>query len=237
MALDSKPLNDVNVRQALRLLVDRKTMVDVTYAGFGSVSNDVPGRHTPWYDDSLTREQDLDQAKFLLKKSGQENLRITLQTSAVGDPVTQAATLLKQQARGAGVTVDLQQIDPSAYWAKYGTWNFAQTLYYPVTSMEYVWGASFASTGSVNETHWYKSPYYARTKSLLEESLRTPTDNDSKLTAIWKELQRQQFDTGGYINYGTYDFIDGVANHVQGLTPSSYLFASGCNLRKAWLSS
>jgi hypothetical protein len=69
-----------------------------------------------------------------------------------------------------------------------------------------------------------------------DESLVREQDIDSKLTEIWRELQ-QQFDYGGHINYGTYDFVDGVANHVQGLTPSSYLFASGCNLRKAWLSS
>jgi peptide/nickel transport system substrate-binding protein len=56
VAVDNPPFNDVNVRQAIRLLVDRQQMVDVAYAGFGAVSNDVPGRYVPYYDDELVRD-------------------------------------------------------------------------------------------------------------------------------------------------------------------------------------
>jgi peptide/nickel transport system substrate-binding protein len=234
MAVDTPPFDDVNVRQAMRLLVDRRSMVDVTYAGHGEVSNDVPGRYTPWYDESLVRERDVEQAKFLLKKAGKEDLSVTLQTSAVSDPITQAATLFKAQAKDAGVTVNLQQIDPASYYVKYGQWSFAQTLYIPIASMEYIWSASFVSTGVVNETHWQNSPYFEHTSSLVQES--KATDDESKLTDIWRELQQEQFDVGGYINYGTFNYLDAVANKVQGLTPSKYIFSSGLNLRKAWLS-
>jgi peptide/nickel transport system substrate-binding protein len=234
MAVDTAPFDDVNVRQAMRLLVDRKAMVDVTYAGYGSVSNDVPGRYTPYYDESLVRERDVDQAKFLLKKAGKEGLTVNLQTSAVGDTITQAATLFQQQAKEAGVTVNLEQIDPGQYFVRYGEWGFAQTLYYPVYSLAQVWTASYVSSGNVNETHWYNSPSYERTKTLVQEV--KATEDESKIAEIWRELQKQQFDEGGYINYGTYDYVDAVANKVHGLTPSKYLFASGCNLRKAWVS-
>jgi peptide/nickel transport system substrate-binding protein len=233
MAVDTAPFDDVNVRQAMRLLVDRKAMVEVTFAGYGSVSNDVPGRYTPYYDESLVRERDVDQAKFLLKKAGKEGLTVNLQTSAVGDPITQAATLFQQQAKDAGVTVNLEQIDPGAYWSRYGELGFAQTWYFPVHSLAAVWTGTFVSTGSLNETHWYNSPLYERTKTLVREA--KATEDESKLTEIWHELQQQQFDEGGHINYGTYDYVDAVATSVQGLTPSKYLFASGCNLRKAWL--
>src|SRR5207247_2068489 len=108
----------------------------------------------------------------------------------------------KAQARDAGVTVNFKQIDPSTYWTDYGKWTFAQTLYYPVPSMETVWTASFISTGTVNETHWDNSPNFARTRSLVYEA--KATSDDSKLTEIWQELQKQQFDSGGYINFGTY---------------------------------
>ena len=64
---------------------------------------------------------------------------------------------------------------------------------------------------------------------------KKPEKAEQEPRPVEQELQKQQFDSGGYINFGTYDYIDGVANHVQGLTPSKYLFASGCNLRRAWL--
>jgi peptide/nickel transport system substrate-binding protein len=233
MAVDAPPFDDVNVRQAMRLLVDRKAMVDVTYGGYGSVSNDVPGRYLPYYDESLVRERDIDQAKFLLKKAGKEGLSVTLQTSAIGDPITQAATLFKQQAQDAGVKVSLQQIDPATYWSKYGQWTFAQSIFYTPASLQFMWSSTFINTNSVNETHWHKSPSYERTKSLFQQA--KATDDDAKSTELWHELQKQQFEEGGHIDYGTYDYVDAVANRVQGLTPSKYLFASGGNLRKAWI--
>jgi hypothetical protein len=90
---------------------------------------------------------------------------------------------------------------------------------------------------TINETQWQKSPNADITKKLVAESLTTPSNNAGKLTEIWAQLQKQQFDQGGTINYGTYDYINAVSAKVGGLTPSKYLFASGCNLRKAWLAS
>lgn len=233
MAVDTAPFDDVNVRQAMRLLVDRQAMVDVTYAGYGTVSNDVPGRLTPYYDDSLVRERDVEQAKFLLKKAGQEGLTVTLDSPAMGDSISQAATLFKQQAQEAGVTVNVKKVDAATWGANYGSYTFSQTLYYPVPSLEFIWRATFVSNGYVNETHWFNSPSYDRTRALYDEQLRT--DDESKLTELWGELQKQQFDEGGYINYGTYDYIDALSARVQGLMPSKYLYTSGCNLRKAWV--
>lgn len=233
MALNAAPFDDVDVRQALRLLVDRQQMVDVAYSGFGSVSNDVVGRHTPYYDETLTRERDVDRAKFLLRKAGKEGLSVTLQTAPFSDSAARAATLLKAQAKDAGVTVNLDQYDTTAYWADYGKLSFAQTWYYPVTSLANVWTSTFLSTGLLNETHWYRSPDFARTKSLVREA--KSSNNEGRRGEIWRELQLQQFNEGGHINFGTYDYLDGVSSKVQGLTPSKYLFASGCNLRRAWI--
>lgn len=50
-------------------------------------------------------------------------------------------------------------------------------------------------------------------------------------------MQKQQFDEGGYINCGIYDYSEAAANRVQGLAASKYPFTSGHNLRKAWVTS
>ena len=43
MRVDQKPFDDVRVRQALRLMVDRKEMLDQVFGGQGQVGNDVFG--------------------------------------------------------------------------------------------------------------------------------------------------------------------------------------------------
>ncbi len=236
MRIDSAPFSDVRVRQALRLLVDRQALVDVVFAGYGSVSNDVPGRYAQFYDESLVRERDIDQARSLLKQAGQDGLTVTLQTSAYVEGLVQAATLLKQQAKEAGVNIVVRQIDPAVYFdpsTSYGKMSFAQTYYYPVPSLDFVWGSSFLSGGPSNETHWYASPSFERTRRLAREA--KATDDSSKLEELWRELQTQQFDQGGYINWGTADYLDAVSTRIQGLAPSKYLNASGFNFRKAWV--
>ncbi len=41
MRIDVKPFNDVRVRQAFRLIVDRQQMIEQAYGGFGWVGNDM----------------------------------------------------------------------------------------------------------------------------------------------------------------------------------------------------
>lgn len=131
------------------------------------------------------------------------------------------------------MTVNLDQYDTTAYWADYGKLSFAQTWYYPVTSLANVWTSTFLSTGLLNETHLYSAPEFDRTTSLVREA--KGSGDEGRREEIWRELQLQQYDSGGHLNFGTYDYIDGVSSKVKGLTPSKYLFASGCNLRKAWM--
>ncbi len=102
MRVDRPPFNDVNVRQAMRLIVDRQALINVALGGFGTVGNDLFGYNLPYYAKSLKpREQDIDQAKSLLKKAGKSNLAVTLQTSDIVPGFTQAATLFAQQAQGS----------------------------------------------------------------------------------------------------------------------------------------
>ena len=46
------PFDDVRVRQAMRLLVDRKQMLDLVFKGNGTIGNDVISRWDPAYDTS-----------------------------------------------------------------------------------------------------------------------------------------------------------------------------------------
>ena len=112
MRVDQAPFNDVNVRQAMRLLVDRPQLIDSALDGYGVVANDLFSPYDPDFDHSLVRpaQGDIQQAKFLLKKAGQDGLTVTLTTSAVATGTVAMATVLAAQAKAAGVTVKLSNV-------------------------------------------------------------------------------------------------------------------------------
>src|SRR5215212_6100293 len=68
MAIDMPPFDDVRVRQAMRLIVDRQGMIDQILSGYGFEGNDLYAPFDAGYASDLPqREQDIDQAKSLLK--------------------------------------------------------------------------------------------------------------------------------------------------------------------------
>ncbi|HWD66245.1 MAG TPA: ABC transporter substrate-binding protein [Solirubrobacteraceae bacterium] len=99
MRVDQAPFNDVRVRQAMRLIVNRPQMVQQVLSGHGQVGNDVYGRFDPSYDSSLPqRHQDIEQAKSLLKAAGHENLSVTLVTGSILAGVPEESQVFAQQA-------------------------------------------------------------------------------------------------------------------------------------------
>lgn len=121
MRMDIAPFNDVRVRQAMRLIADRHQIIQDAYSGYAHVGNDWPSPQDPTYDHTIPqREQDLQQAKFLLKKAGQSDLKVTFDVSPVSPGLVSMAQVFAQQAKSAGVTVNVNNVSDSAtYFAKY----------------------------------------------------------------------------------------------------------------------
>jgi peptide/nickel transport system substrate-binding protein len=235
MRTDAGPLADVRVRQALRLLADRQAFVDQILNGFGEAADDLPCRGAKYYAEEFKREQDVDEAKSLLKAAGQENLTVQLDTSNVLDGLVDASTLYQQQAKQAGVQVKINRIDPGTYFSVTpGRW-----LSYPFSATFWVNGTAslalyylnvLSKDAPYNETGW-KDP--AADKLLMEA---IGTVDEAKAQEKWREVQRLQFEEGGYLVYANQTYVDGVAKEVNGLEPSKSAWLSGFELHNAWLS-
>ena len=235
MRTDAGPLADVRVRQALRLLADRQAFVDQILNGFGEAADDLPCRGAKYYAEEFKREQDVDEAKSLLKAAGQENLTVRLDTSNVLDGLVDASTLYQQQAKQAGVQVKINRIDPGTYFSVTpGRW-----LSYPFSATFWVNGTAslalyylnvLSKDAPYNETGW-KDP--AADKLLMEA---IGTVDEAKAQEKWREVQRLQFEEGGYLVYANQTYVDGVAKEVNGLEPSKSAWLSGFELHNAWLS-
>ena len=103
MRTDQKPFDDVRVRQAFRLIVNRKEMLDQVFGGQGQVGNDVFSILDKSYPKDLPqREQDIDQAKSLLKAAGAENLTVDLVTTPNAPGMVQAAQVLRHSGQEGG---------------------------------------------------------------------------------------------------------------------------------------
>ncbi len=81
------------------------------------IGNDIFSIQDPEYDHAIPqREQDIEQAKFLLKKHGLERMTTTLITGPIFDGAVGAATVFAEQAAAAGVKVNLQQTPVTDYY-------------------------------------------------------------------------------------------------------------------------
>ena len=210
MRVDQAPFNDVNVRQAMRLLVDRQQLINSALDGFGSVGADVSSPYDPNYDTSLHREQDIAQAKHLLQKAGHENLTVQLVTSAVATGTVAMATVLQQQAKAAGVTINLKKVDPSTFFGpNYLQWTFSQDFYNYSPYLAQV-AESFLPTSPFNETHWSQSQY----GNLYHQA------NVTASASVRKEIEHQMqvidFNQGGYIIPAFIDALDAYSTKITG---------------------
>ena len=117
MRVDRAPFNDVRVRQAFRLMMDRKQVIEEAYGGDARLGNDLYAIDDPLYDTSLPqREQDIEQAKSLLKQAGHENLTVNLVTAAISTGVVDQCVVFAQQAKAAGVTINIQKLDTTTFY-------------------------------------------------------------------------------------------------------------------------
>jgi peptide/nickel transport system substrate-binding protein len=210
MRVDQAPFSDVNVRQALRLLVDRQQLINSALNGDGTVASDVFSPYDPDFDSALHRSQDIAQAKFLLKKAGQEKLAVQLVTSAVATGTVAMATVLQQQAKAAGVTINLKTVDSTTFFGpNYLHWTFSQDFYNYSPYLAQV-AQSMLPTSPFNETHW-SLPRYV---SLYHQA--NVTANAAVRREIKREMQLIDFSEGGYILPAYIDALDAYSTKITG---------------------
>jgi peptide/nickel transport system substrate-binding protein len=232
MRVDTPPFKDQRVRQAMRLAVDRKQMMELIFGGHGTLGNDIFGIWAPEYDHSLPqREQDIGQAKALLKAAGAEGLTVELVTADIAAGTVKAAQVLAQQAALAGIKVNIRQVTVSEFYGKnYLKWVFAQDYWYynfyvPQVSLATLPAAPF------NETHFNNSRY----NMLYSEA--TATIDPARRIELAHEMQQIDYSAGGYIIPFFPPVIDGYGGNVHGLVPSKTgLSLNSYDFKRLWLS-
>jgi peptide/nickel transport system substrate-binding protein len=215
MRVDEAPFNDVRVRQAFRLLVDRPKMMEIVFGGHGTLGNDVFSIWSTEYDHSLPqREQDLEQAKHLLKAAGQLDTTFQLTTADIAQGVVNMAQVFAQQASAAGVKIKLNQVTVTDFYGpNYLKWILAQDYWYYQAYLAQV-NQAMLPKSPYNETHW-DNPHYI---NLYNQAL-AQTDATKRIE-IAHEMQKIDYDEGGYIIPFFPPVIDGYSPDVGGIVES-----------------
>ena len=234
MRVDEKPFTDVRVRQAMRLAVDRPQMLKQVFGGYGTLGNDVIGIVDPDYDHTLPqRVQDIPQAKSLLSAAGYPDVSVNLVTAVNAPGGIQAAQVFATQAKAAGIKVNITQQSPTDYFANsYLKTTFSQD-YWP--TQPYLVAISQALTATpkapFNANHQSDPAYdalYAQAVATLDKS---------KQADLVHELQKIEYDTGGYIIPYFFPVIDASSTKVNGVQPTETgLSPGGFDWKHFWLS-
>jgi peptide/nickel transport system substrate-binding protein len=219
MRIDVEPFKDVRVRRAMRLLANRPQIVAQALSGFGRVANDIFSPFDPSYagDEFPQRKYDPDQAKSLLRAAGQENLTVELITSPADTGMVEGATIFAENARAGGVRVNVKNVDGNTiYGDQYLKWPFSADYWGTRSYLPQVAFATLA-TAAFNETHWHEHPNYRRYASLYNQAVGTV---DAKKRAdIIRQMQRMEYDDGGYIIWGFKNLTDAYSTKVSGFKP------------------
>jgi peptide/nickel transport system substrate-binding protein len=222
MRADQAPFKDARVRLALKLIPERQKMIETVLAGFGELGNDLFGKHLAGYANLPQHDQDIEQAKSLLKQAGQSNLKVTLQTSDGLPGLTDAAAFYAQEAKKAGVTVNVKTVPGSSYFNPsllYLKMAFAQDSW-PIVSLSHAYHLLGTSTAPVNEGHWDNSTFDSQVQA-AESTLSSARSNTA-----WHQAQQTFWKDSSYIVWALRHSTSGTSTKLNGMA-SGWLYPLG----------
>ena len=230
MACDQEPFNDVRVRQALSLCVDRAALVDFVAEGFGTPGNDTPlNAAYRYHADIELRQADIAKAKQLLADAGYpDGLDITLVASDKPSTRTQLGIAVREMAKPAGFNIKVETMANSTYldqvWKK---GNFYVGFYNMQPSADAVFSLLYTSDAAWNETRWNNSEFDTAVAAARG------TDDPVKRAALYGTAQRLMHEQVPSLIPTFFDVLAAQRNYVQGyrLHPRGAVF----RLDQAWL--
>jgi peptide/nickel transport system substrate-binding protein len=219
MAIDLDPFTDVRVRQAFRLMADRQALLEQVLSGHGRVANDLYAPFDACYSSDLPqRVQDIEQAKSLLKSAGKDGMTVDLHTTNGAAGMVDSANVFASQCKAAGVTVNVKN-DPNYYGDQYLKLPFSVDFWGTRGFLPQVGLGSLPPPCPYNETHWPpKTGEGSDYISLYQQALKE-TD-PTKRCDIIHNMQKAEYDVGGYIIPFFNNLVDAHSSKVEGFKVS-----------------
>ncbi|MEM1199244.1 MAG: ABC transporter substrate-binding protein [Pseudomonadota bacterium] len=199
MFTNTAPFDNVDVRTALKLAINREELLQKIAKGQGELGNDNPIGPANVYrataDELPQRAYDPDKAKHHLKKAGMENLKVSLSTSDTAfDGAVDSTQLYAESAKAAGIQIDIVRESNDGYWSN--VWlkkPFVACYWGGRPTEDWIFSQIYAAGASWNDTKWANE----RFNKLLVEA-RGELD-PAKRRELYVEMQRILHGDGGLI--------------------------------------
>ncbi len=197
MMVDQKPYGDNNVRMALKLAIDREELLKQILRGYGQLGNDHPIAPVNKYCATglEQRKYDPEKAKFYMKKAGMLDHVFELSAAdAAFAGAVDAAILVKEQAKKAGINIKVVRVPDDGYWSNIWIkkeWCMCYWGGRPIEDM--MFSTAYAAGAPWNDTHWNNEKF---NKLLIEA--RAELD-ETKRRKMYYDMQEICKDDGGTI--------------------------------------
>ena len=214
------PFDNLQVRQALKAVVDRQAMLDTALVGIGEMGNDnpVPPSWPSAYTSEI-KQQDIDLAKQLLAEAGYaDGLQIDLYTADALPGLLKVAQVYQQMAAEAGIEVNLQVTPAESYWddiwMQRPAFSSGWSIRPPAVGLSIAYGLG----ASWNETQW------------SDQAFQDALDNgkaeidDEKRAEYLKVAQRILGEEGGVIIPLFIHQVSGLRSNCSGFQPHAQNF-------------
>jgi peptide/nickel transport system substrate-binding protein len=212
MNVTQAPFDNPDVVEAVKLAVDRQALIDIVLLGNGVVGNDMPSLGLPGYNDSIPqRARDLDRARELFAGAGVDSF--TLRAAEFVPGAVASAEVFAQQLAEAGITVTVDEADPTTYFD-----DFATVLSTPIQAFYFInrpavtHVASYTGTSSPFNVTGFATPEY---DAALADALAQP-DADAREAAV-RDLLQTLHDEDGMVIWAFDPQIDAARPGIDGV--------------------
>src|SRR5258708_2166576 len=229
---DRPPFNDVRVRKALALTIDKAAIVELALFGQGEPTfSPIPPSH-PYFNKSLpVPAPDIAQAKKLLAEAGYPTgFDVPMQVPQEREQRVRVGVSVRDMARAAGIRINVERVPFASYTANVaGKAQMYVDGYFARPTIDTAIYPFYHSSGSWNKQLWlYKD---ARVDQILDDARKT--NDEAARKALFERFQAVVEETvPGIIAYSA-AHVNGVSKKVENFhsTPMQWLELKGVSLK------
>jgi peptide/nickel transport system substrate-binding protein len=213
LGCNQAPLNDVRVRRALSLTLDREALVELVAEGLGSVGADTPINSAYRFHAPVpAKRPDIAQARRLLAEAGHgRGLSLTLIASDRPNTRTQLGVAIREMARPAGFNINVQTMAHATFLDQVWTKGpFYIGLYNMQPTADGIFSLLYTSDAAWNETKWNNAAF----DRLVGEARRTA--DEAKRHELYAEAQRLMHEEVPTLIPVFFDLLAARRDYVEG---------------------
>jgi len=211
-----KPLDDLRVRQAVCMAVDRQAIVETVLFGHGKPANSfIPGGALFYNADNKVCQHDPEAAKKLLADAGVKDASMKLLIAA-GDSINdQTSVLLKDQLSKVGIDVQIEKQEQGQEWNSTVAGDYDLSLnYWTNDIIDPDEKATFSVYGDKDNRSYYTNYKNPKVTALVDQG-RTEMDA-AKRKDIYYTMQQQAADDVVWVDLYYSPFRNASRKNVKG---------------------